>query len=295
MPRLGTRRSRYSRRRYTRRPLRRTRVVRRRPTTRRRPARVTRRRILNVASTKKQDVRMPFSNINNPTDPLTNTPSVLSGNILYCMPYIPTAQDRTPSGTAIDLPSYRTQANVYMRGYKEVVRFTASQGSSWIWRRVCFTMKGTRIRENASADHPLSWEVAPNGWTRSITNAWSDPLGSAIVDVIFKGEEGIDWIDVFTAPTDSSRAQIKFDKTRVLSGGNGESRYHQHKMWHPMNSNFHYDDDENGQILTTSPYHNGDIQGMGDYYVVDFLACSSGNFDHKLSFSPTGCLYWHER
>lgn len=273
------------------------RVVRRstRPTRFSRPY-ISRRHILNIASKKKHDVRLSFSNIANGANPPTQGGAVLNGNTLYIIPYVPTAMDKEPSsGTDFELDNYRSADDVYMRGYREVFRVVASNGTAWMWRRVCFTMKGDKINEQATATVPLGLEVSPNGWTRTITQANGSPLGDRITDTIFTGTEGIDWSDVFSAKVDTTSVTIKHDTTKILRGGNGETRFHINKMWHPMNANFHYDTKENGDESSDSVWHTDAQPGMGDYYIVDFIQASSNNAAHTLAINYEGCLYWHER
>lgn len=299
MPRFTPRRSRYRRRRPVGRPTRRSRIVRRR-TPARRTTRVTRRRILNVASVKKQDTRLAFSTMNtggifetSPTLPVAN----LRGGTLYVIPYLVTAQDKVPGTTAIDTPSYRTQTNVYMRGYKERLRFLVSNGDSWIWRRICFTMKGPDFTAGFSNAGAFYWEVAPNGWTRPITQANAATL-SAFKSLCFQGAENVDWRDLFTAKTANNRVTIKQDTTRVLrnSGGNEDTRQHNYNLWHPMNSTFIYDDDENGDGTPQNGLlHAPGKAGMGDYYIFDIIQCTSSSSISTMQMIPSGTLYWHEK
>lgn len=291
----------------------RTRVRRRRPTYRRRIVRrrVTRyrrrtfrrtsaRRILNISSTKKQDTRLCFSTLNTggvqESTPTLNQAN-LRGGTLYVIPYLVTAQDRVPGTTVVDTPSYRTASNVFMRGYKETIRFVPNNGDSWVWRRICFTMKGGDFNDQFTNQGALYWEVAPNGWTRPMTQANSVNL-STFKLLVFQGVENIDWRDMFTAKTSSDRITVKSDVTRVLrnTGGNADSRMHHFKLWHPMNSNFSYDDDENGDgVPTSNLLHTKGKAGMGDYYIFDIIQCTNSATSSTMQITPTGTLYWHEK
>jgi len=288
--------------RRTTRPLlrRRRRVFRQRRTLRFRRSyrrtRMSRRRVLNISSNKKRDARMPFSNINNPGDPPSATTAVLSAGIQYIIPHVVTAMDKTPATAVVDIENYRTKSDIYFRGYKENMTFIPNNGNAWIWRRVCFTLRGGEIYQNETITTPLRLEVAPQGFTRTITNANGSALGTAILDVLFRGEQGQDWSSVFNAPTDNRLVTVMYDKTRTLLGGNGESRLHNYRIWHPMNKNFHYDDAEAGSSELSSVYHTMGKQGMGDYYIVDFITCSNTTpGSATMGFIPNGILYWHER
>ncbi|UJO02112.1 Cap [Molossus molossus associated gemykibivirus 1] len=294
MPRFTSRRSRYSRRRPYRRSTRRTRTIRRRPTSyRRRRTTVSRRRILQVASEKKQDSRITFSNVDTPLSPPILKAVVLQAGQTYMIPYIPTAQDRT--GAAPELNNYRSRSDVYMRGYKERIIFNTNGGSSWHWRRICWRMKGPAITTNVSTTSPLWLETAPYGFVRSATNANGTALGSAIQSEIFKGQINVDWFNLFTAPLDTNRISVAYDQTRIMKAGNNEPYVQDYKMWHPMNKNFYYRDDENGDNETTSPLHSSGLKGMGDYYILDLFASASSETSDVANVGYEGTLYWHER
>lgn len=296
MPRFTSRTSRYRRRRPYRRPTRRTRIIRRRTITRRRPLRVTRRRILNVSSEKKSDARLPFTNVQAPGSLPSQTIPILSGGQTYTFIYIPTAMDKTPStATDQDVGNYRSRTDVYMRGYRETVRARTQFGEGWIWRRIGFTFKGDSIWGNATSTLPVYLEASPNGWTRPVSNHTLQLTGNNLNDLIFKGTAGVDWSDVMQASLDTTKISVKYDKTMTITGRNGQPRFQYFKFWHGMNSNFYYDDEENGADETSRVTHTQGQQGMGDYYIVDFLECASTSSGITMEWLPQGRLYWHER
>jgi len=301
-------------RRYSRRPLRRkrrirrrTRIVRRRVTRYRRRT-VSRRRILNISTDKKQDVRLLFTTLTGTTPvatPAAASAAIFTGSSAspYMCIYRPTAQDKTPSSTSIDLPNYRTQSTVYMRGYKENIRFTVNNGQTWLWRRIGFTFKSDFFDEEVvNNDERSEWEVSPNGWTRLVNNQYGKTglYANRVLSLLFKGNEAVDWNDVFTAKTDASRVNIKYDSFKTLRnlGGNADIRTHSFNLWHPMNKTFIYNDDENGQSEQTSILSSLSNYSMGDYYIVDFFQCAqngTASTANQLAFTPSGTLYWHEK
>lgn len=294
MPRFTSRTSRYRRRRPYRRPTRRTRIVRRRTTTRRRPARISRRRILQIATTKKQDNRLTFSNVDSPAVAPTQKSVIMVGGVTYMIPYIPTAQDRSHA-VGQNLDHYRDSDDVYMRGYKERLRFTTNNPTSWTHRRVCFTLKGNAIINSVSATSPLWLEASPNGWVRTATQANGTGLGTAITNEIFKGQVGVDWTNYFTAPLDTQRITVMYDKTFHYRSGNDQPHVHDVKLWHAMNKNFFYRDDEFGNNESTGVVHSSSRRGMGDYYIVDFFESLSQDTEDVAQLHYEGTLYWHER
>lgn len=114
--------------------------------------------------------------------------------------------------------------------------------------------------------------------------------------VIFKGVEGTDWVDPILAPLDNNRISVKFDKTWTLKSGNQNGTVYERKLWHSMNKNLEYDDDEIGYQQGSNFYSVSSSQGMGDYYVLDiFSAGFGGSASDLLSINCTSTLYWHEK
>lgn len=294
MPYSRQRRSRRSRRLPYRRPLRRSRFIRRRP---RRPARVTRRRILNVSSVKKQDSRLTFSNVDTPAVAPTQKTVNLVSNQIYMIPYIPTAQDKSPIGgnTSLDIPNYRSKDICYMRGYRERLTFLTDNRTQWILRRICFTYRGTNISTNATTTNPLWWEVAPNGFTRVASQALGTNLGTAIINDMFKGSFNVDWTNYFNAPLDNNRVTVKYDKIFRFGSQNEAPHRHEIKLWHGMNKNLHYRNDEAGGGESETTLSTSGNSGMGDYYIVDFIQAVTTSTSDIAQLSYEGTLFWHER
>jgi len=280
-----------TRRRVTRRPRRSTRRTVRRPIGRRSIMRRTStRRILNIASTKKQDNMIPF---------VTNAAGVptsgvgrygLAGNQVGQFVWLATARDRIGSGDP-NAGSLRTSDVCYMRGLKEKVMLSTTNGSAWRWRRICFTAKGL-VPPTGTVD---SLEVSPNGWVRLLANQWTSALGNGFNSLIFKGTAGVDWTDVFTAKTDNTRVTIKFDKTFVITSGNSNGTVRMFNLWHPMNHNLVYDNDENGDNESGATRSTSGKAGMGDYYVMDYFVSVDAASSESLYISPEATLYWHEK
>jgi len=287
---------------YGSRPRRRTRrsFARRRPITRRvrrttyrrrsfRPRRMmSRRRILNVASVKKQDNMIPIVADPNGTNPSPNPYTVTGIQQLFSV-WCATARDKENDFNV----SSRNSSTCYMRGLKERITFSANSGRSWRWRRICFTAKGLFNSLGTSVDN---LEMTPNGWVRLITNQNVTPWGGAVKNVIFRGLQTLDWNDIFDAKVDSSRVTIKYDKTRILNSGNDFGKFSHFNMWHAMNKNLVYGDDEQGNQDLDPTYSTFGKAGMGDFYVVDILQAGSGaTASDTLAFNPQATLYWHEK
>jgi len=126
-----------------------------------------------------------------------------------------------------------------------------------------------------------------NNMSTTQTNMWG---------LLYKGVVGKDWDDLITAPLDNSRISVKFDKTWTMQSGNGNGIVRERKLWHPMNKNIVYDDDESGDIELSSYFSVDSKAGMGDYYVVDVFQPGTGaTSSDLLQISASSTLYWHEK
>lgn len=222
--------------------------------------------------------------------------ATLTGGNPYVFLWVPTARDLSNSTGGANIlinDSERTASSCYMRGLKERIRITTTDGMPWIWRRVCFTYRGNTISSLASSTNPTFAETAPGGFRRLITN-WSgiNPLQ----ELMFKGRFNTDWVDPLTAPLDNTRIKVMYDKTINIAAGNEEGCVRVFNRWHAMNKTLLYDDEENGDGKLGSFYSVNNRQGMGDYYVVDFIYSRLGaTTSSQMAFSPEATLYWHEK
>lgn len=206
-----------------------------------------------------------------------------------------TARDRISSQGDPNASSLRESDTVFMRGLKERIVLTPSDDVSWMWRRITFTVKGA-----SSVFTPIANYIETSrGWNRLLVNSNGSTTNTAIVSYIFEGAVNVDWLDVMTAKVDTNRVKLMSDRTKVIGSGNGRGRFHRYKYWYPMNKNFIYANDENGESESTDVVHSLGRQGMGDYYVIDFFKCALPDTTtpaaHVLDFNPEATLYWHEK
>ena len=181
-----------------------------------------------------------------------------------------------------------------------------SSGVPWYWRRIVFAYRAVRAPFNeavpASAA-PLA-TLAPyletsSGYARfwndqSINNAGT--TGIERFNVLFRGAQGVDWSNVFTAPVDTRRVDLISDKRHALSSGNANGIYRQFKRWIPINKNLVYDDDETGEDEGTSHFSVDDKRGVGNVYILDlFAAGAQGTGTDLLRVESTATAYWHEK
>ncbi|ALC76162.1 capsid protein [Poaceae associated gemycircularvirus 1] len=277
---------------------------------------MTKRRILNATSRKKRDTMLAASNTNSAGSPLPNTgtraivyggtspptgSSYNGGFFLWCA----TARDLTinsgPAG-AVAQEATRTATTCYMRGLSEKLRVQTNSPAPWFWRRICFTIQAA-FGVAAPGDSPTNtysdYLENSNGFTRLWLNQNINSQGNTtagITNIVFKGAVGRDWRDLISAPVDTRRVNLKYDKTRVFRSGNQSGIVRELKLWHPMNRNLVYDDDEVADVENTSVYSVVDKRGMGNYYVLDIIQPGeASSASDLLLIDSTSSLYWHEK
>lgn len=299
------RRRRQLRRRAPKRLTRSSRITRKRIT--RRP-RMTRKRILNMTSTKKKDKMATFTNIqltdpNAPQATYVRQPVRMIGGASntdpYIIPWICTARtgEKTPGvpGNAAD-QSTRTKTDCYMVGLGESIRFETSNALPWLWRRICFTLKGPGLYQNA-VQGTYFQSITSNGYFRLASSMLSGSNGKGFFyDFVFEGTGPSDWIDPFYAQLDRRNITVKYDSLSTIKSQNDFGTMQSRKLFHPMRSNLSYADDELGGGETYSPVSTVSKLGMGDYYVIDlFRPQQTATNSSVLQVDYESTLYWHEK
>ena len=82
---------------------------------------------------------------------------------------------------------------------------------------------------------------------------------------------------------------------RRIASHNDDATDRVYSIWHPMNHNLIYDEDEIGGKESMGSLSAMNRQSMGDYYIVDFLEPALIGGDDTITFNPEATLYWHER
>lgn len=201
--------------------------------------------------------------------------------------------------------SQRTSTTCYMRGLSENLRIQTSSGLPWFHRRICFTAKDSLFRSLAPSDtNPQNADYSAietsNGWQRLFVNMYVNnmPISRAVIEgIIFKGNFNQDWNDSLVAPLDTRRITVKFDKVWTIKSGNAVGTVVDRKLWHPMNKNIVYADDERGQVEFTSRDSVTSKAGMGNYLIYDIFtpgAAAAGDTS-LMSVAAASTLYWHEK
>lgn len=239
---------------------------------------------------------------NKPTG-FVRSPAILqggaSGNEPYVFPWICTARDnQSKAGTngGPEDEAARGTKSPYMVGIKEILSMQTSTATPWQWRRICFTLKGSRLWSTAP-ENSYWMPITSNGYGRLVNSLRSGGGGkSQLYDFLFKGTGQSDWYDPLVAPPDRSTVTVKYDKTVTISSSNNIGRFHTRRLWHPMKQNLVYADDQYGGDTIESNVSVESKAGMGDYYIIDFFRCLSGSTSaDKISIDYEATLYWHER
>nr|WIW72166.1 MAG: capsid protein [Genomoviridae sp.] len=178
----------------------------RRRTTSRRTSGMSRKRLLNITSRKKQDTMLVSTNTVAGTPvggtTFTNQPALLQGGNTYVFPWICTARDNTVGADpgSVFQSSDRTASTCYMRGLKERIQIQTNSGVPWQWRRICFTIKGDYFTQFNESGYKLYNETSI-GWSRVVSNAGvASNIALALRRVVFRGQEGNDWNNLSPAP-----------------------------------------------------------------------------------------------
>lgn len=265
--------------------------------------------ILNVSSTKKRDTMINFSNITATSQIggtlYTTNPAIITGGYTTFNPIVwcATARDNTIQNGGGNpgnkfYQATRTATTCFMRGLAENIEIQVSDGLPWQWRRICFTYKGILNLLPTLTTAPvfsLAQETS-SGWVRTVNQLPNNTYRDSFESLIFRGSKGIDFNEPLTAPLDTSRITVKYDKTRTIASGNEDGCIRKYKFWHGMNKNLVYADDESGGTENVGSFSVQSKAGMGDYVVVDyFLPRSGSTSSNQLIFNPTASLYWHEK
>lgn len=199
----------------------------------------------------------------------------------------------------------RTSQTCFMRGVSDTLRIQTNNNKPWFHRRICFNAKDDTFNDGAPESAPVLGYTnnasTSNGVQRYFNNLLTSgqPLTYGLVQgLLFKGALNVDWTDTITAPIDTTRVDLRYDKTRVIRSNNETGVVMERKFYHPLNKTLVYDDDEVGQGLSgdSKKFSVADKRGMGDFYIVDIISGGLGAVAADLmSINSTATMYWHEK
>lgn len=261
---------------------------------------MSKKRLLNITSRKKRDTMVLQTNVSTGTPVGSNTynrgPAPITGNAIYI--WCATARDLTELSGApnqVINESARNSTTCYMRGLKEKITFSSNDATPWLWRRIVIFSKNPNYRSSTTGSGTTFSPYIENsaGYARVVNQPFQ---GAAYDDGLWKGQINVDWDDFMTAPVDTRRNDVAYDKTITISSGAQLGTYRSYNRWHAINKNLTYDDDEAGQTMQYSHFSTMDKRGCGDMYVIDVFKPGAGaQAGSILYFKPEATLYWHEK
>lgn len=269
---------------------------------------MSRKRILNIASEKKRDKMLTYTNVNasSQTGGTTylSTPAIITGgsSTPFVAVWCATSRDNMANNTGTKGNKFdqasRTATNCYMVGLKESIEIQVADGLPWQWRRICFAFKGGQTLNGnlpaASSSYAPSLETS-SGYTR-VVNGITQTQQNNLFALLFQGALNSDWADPLTAKVDVERVSLKYDKVCTIASGNEEGVIRKYSRWHPMRKTLLYDDDETGGTTGAVGYSVQSKRGMGDFWVIDIIKPRVGSVSaNQLLFNCESSLYWHER
>lgn len=194
----------------------------------------------------------------------------------------------------------RTASEVYIRGVKERLAIETHGAAAWVHRRITFRMYGFApwIGTDGTPHIPYSFNN-DQGYLRSfyrISQGADAQIRNQVTGLIFRGEEGNDWLDPTEAQLDRRRIQVVRDERRIITSGNDFGTIKPRSWWCPVNKKLLYDDEQAGGREVSGLLSATDTKSMGDLYIMDiFRNTRQASEQDWLDISCEATLYWHER
>jgi len=238
---------------------------------------MTRRKIVEITSTKKRDTMM-HGNPALPADTFTTLVSAVPGTKIFL--WCPTYRELSFATEE----NKRNTSRTFFKGVSERATITAQSGTPWSWRRIIFSTKGLRPND--------SFMVDLSGRYRRALAPFNE---AAFIQRLFQGTEGSDWNSFFNAKVDTNRVKLITDRTREIRSGNDLLHKHHYKSWIPVNKSLIYDDEESGNGKIGSGWQSNGIGGYGDVFVMDIFVSATSAANNNLEVALEATAYWHEK
>jgi len=273
-----------------------------------RKRKMTKRKLINVMSRKKRDSMLSaaFEGTNpSPESPLTPgtalTMNQSNGNGRVHMTLANLSHRYlVPNNAAYR--AYRTDTRTYVKGFSQTYTVIPNSSTAWWHRRIMFASKDefttTEVQQNIGVQpyETTSATALPMRDLGNITEGPYNDLRNAVLEKLFSGTGGVDWISPFRAKTDKTRVTILSDRSFNYSSGNEVPKPVVRKMYDSINRTIVYDDDEDGLSMTPSPVSVDSKSGLGNIYLVDFYFCPAPDEpEDALIVSSQSTYYWHEK
>lgn len=245
-----------------------------------------------------------------PDQTTTATGSVVMDTNVFAMMWCPTFMNLDESvPTVTDTNHIRERSDIYFKGFSEKWSINIGAAAQLYWRRIMFW---SNDRYDVAA--PIQSAFAEDTYFRPLRPmqfANSEP-DRAIINLIFRGVQGVDWTQYINAPVDTKRIRLHSDKTTKLEAKIGVTNiseddeltgvgYFRRSKTAFVNKSLTYADEEAGTDDTSSPWQATGGRSQGNLYVFDLFSYQLSNTRLANPIRPLpsfGCdavVYWHER
>lgn len=201
-------------------------------------------------------------------------------------------------------PAQRGSTRTFVKGYSQSYQIKPNSNDVWWHRRICFSVKKFADTDYTAIMDSLGAQQSPGAITylpmRNLS-AGDDSSPYRVIrqtatELLFRGTFGVDYVDYFLAKVDTARVNLHSDRTKKTSSGNNVPKPATYKFYDSINKSVVYDDEENGILLTSSPFSVESKSGTGDIYVLDMFHCPmSDSDDDDIVISSQSTYYWHEK
>jgi len=277
---------------------------------RRKSKMTSRKRILNISSLKKRDnLLTAYRSVPNDavTAPSFNIAAIGQNPTVFV--FSPTMRYGSQLTDKFEQTNTRGSSDVFIRGFKERLRFVTSDGNPWVWRRICFSYYDAEDDFqyfDTSDDTVKQYPPFNYNTTRGYERLWmriggvattiqEDAIRGKLYDHLFRGKKGFDWDNELTAPTDPQAVKIWYDKTTIIRSGNETSVMKFTPRWHGIGKRLIYSDRDAGGDQDASYKSETSRVSMGDYIIMDMFVSSPVDENVLLSIGSDATFYWHER
>lgn len=203
-------------------------------------------------------------------------------------------------------PSSRTSTTCFIVGIRENIQLATTNGQPWQWRRIIFTAKGLLPITGAYRDYTARTVELSN--ESIVMQRSNSPLTLQMTSDLYRylfrgvgtnadGDLPRDWINRMTAPIDTTRVSVMYDRTTHVRSGNEQGVNKNVRRYHPIMKNVVYADQEDGGDLIGGTTSTRSKPGLGDIYICDMISGAGTNdvTTGSFYFNPETTVYWHEK
>lgn len=198
--------------------------------------------------------------------------------------------------------AYRTSTSTYVKGFSQTYTIIPSSSTCWWHRRIMFATKRL-FGGSAAVSASIGAQVGPNSTSNlpmrdlgNITEGPYDELRNDVLEELFAGTGGIDWISPFRASTDKRKVTVISDRSFNYSSSNEVPKPRVIRVYDAINKSLVYADEQNGLDMAPVPYSVNTKVGVGNIYVLDFYFCPAPDDpEDALTVSSQSTYYWHEK